>query len=117
MRTITCEEWKAEGAALFGDNQMDWRFVCPVCHHVASVADWYSLGAAGKSMVAFSCVGRLNAGSSEAFSGKPGPCNYAGGGLFGMNPVTVILEDNERTRVFEFDKPKKEVYSDEQRKR
>ena len=59
--------------------------------------------------MAFSCVGR-NLGVGEeakvaaaAFKGKGGPCNYAGGGLFGLNPVEVNTgPDTKPVRLFAF---------------
>ena len=106
MVEMTYEEWQAKGKALFGPDMNDWRFVCPACGHVASVRDWRETGA-GKA-VAFSCIGRfLNDGPvREAFVGgkkkTPGPCNYAGGGLIGLNPVRVICADDYKHDVFAF---------------
>jgi hypothetical protein len=79
----TPEEWYAEGERRFGSDRRAWKFVCPVCGHVAAVNDWLA--------VAFSCVGRWLPEARDAFASKtiPGPCNYAGGGLFRLNPVTV----------------------------
>lgn len=89
MRELTFEEWSKEGREKFGDDMMNWKFVCPSCGHVAKAADWYSAGARSGA-VAFSCVGRYIDGSKEAFRNDgPGPCNYAGGGLFKLNPVRV----------------------------
>ena len=94
---MTRAEWHAEGTALFGKDEMTWRFVCPSCKHVASVQDWKDAGAHTEH-VAFSCVGRwLGADGSKTFKGKGGPCNYAGGGLIGMNPIEV-----DGTRMFAF---------------
>lgn len=88
-QSFTKEEWYAEGRRLFGDDVMQWRFVCPVCGHVASVQDWKDAGAPEGS-VAFACVGRWIEGSRRAFGDKgAGPCDYSGGGLFGLNPITV----------------------------
>ena len=81
------EAWHAEAARLFGDDQLKWRFVCPSCGHVAAVEDWKDAGAP-PTAVAFSCVGRWT-GSTKTLGQKPGPCNYAGGGLFGLNPVSI----------------------------
>lgn len=99
-RTMSEAEWNAEGVRLFGEDRMTWRFVCPSCGHVASVADWKSVGAS-EGEAAFSCVGRHIAGASDMF-GEP-PCNYAGGGLFGLNPVTVTREGNRSSDVFAFE--------------
>lgn len=99
LKRMTVEEWRAEGLRRFGANEMQWRFVCPSCSHIASVQDWKDAGA-GETAVAFSCVGRWTGATRQIFE-KPGPCNYAGGGLFGLNPITVALETGE-IRVFEF---------------
>lgn len=88
-RTVSRKEWIAEGRRLFGDDQMKWRFVCPSCGYVASVQDWKDCHAPDGA-VAFSCVGRWKKlFPKDAFTAGPGPCNYAGGGLFRVNPVTV----------------------------
>jgi hypothetical protein len=88
-RTMTHAEWTAEARRRFGDNSNKWRFVCPVCKHEASVEDWRNADAPDPA-IAFSCIGRWLGKSRDAFqsTGK-GPCNYAGGGLFKLNPVVV----------------------------
>lgn len=93
---MTLEEWQAEGSRRFGPDPMKWKFVCPSCGHVASVQDWRDAGA-GESAVAFSCVGRWLKGAGE-IGGKKRPCNYAGGGLFKLNPVKI----DDRENVFAF---------------
>lgn len=97
---MTRDEWLAEGRRLFGDDVLQWWFVCPSCGHVASVQDWKDAGAP-EGAVAFSCVGRYTgAGGEKTFAKKGGPCDYAGGGLIGLNPVEV-----DGTRVFAFATP------------
>lgn len=100
-KRITLEEWDAEGKRRFGADQMKWRFVCPSCDHVASSEDYKNAGASSDS-VAFSCVGRWLESPKEAFRGEGGPCNYAGGGLFRINPVLVVLQDGTERNIFEF---------------
>lgn len=107
--TITLEEWRAKGATLFGDDPMKWKFVCPVCEHVASVQDWKDAGAPQDS-AGFACVGRWAGVNEEVAKGNfgpngivgRGPCNYAGGGLFKLNPVTVIDPDGHKMQCFAF---------------
>ena len=103
MRTLTHADWLAEGKALFGESGLDWRFECPVCKHVASVKDWRDAGAP-EGGIAFSCVGRYQNGETRnAFEETgAGPCNYAGGGLFRLNPVTVTGGPGGDHTVFEF---------------
>lgn len=104
-RTLTLREWHAEAEELFGADAWNWRFVCPSCGHVASTRDWKNAGAT-KGQVAFSCVGRALRTKNEAFSSGPtkSPCNYAGGGLFRINPVIVVFEDGGERQTFEFAK-------------
>lgn len=85
---MTEDEWRALGRRLYGDDTMRWRFVCPVCGHIATPADWKAAGAP-ENAVAFSCVGRWSGAKHEAFAKGDGPCNYAGGGLFKLNPWSV----------------------------
>lgn len=103
--TYTLAEWHARARELFGDDSSGWKFVCPSCAHVASVADWKAAGAPD-GCVAFSCVGRWTLepkkAERKAFKGEGGPCNYAGGGLFALNPITVIDPDGRRHEVFAF---------------
>jgi hypothetical protein len=94
---------------LFGKDEMKWRFVCPVCKHVQSIQDYKDAGAP-KDAVAFSCVGRWIDRSRSVVTGKgKGPCNYAGGGLFRLNPVEVVMENGEVTHTFAFDEGKGDV--------
>lgn len=102
-RTVTEAEWRAEGRKRFGEDTNAWRFVCPACGHVASVSDWKAAGAP-PGTIGFSCVGRYGGAKREAFGEGPGPCDYAGFGLFLLNPVTVA-DDIDSTRTasyFEF---------------
>lgn len=100
---MTRAEWTAEGYRRFGSDVAAWRFVCPCCGHVASVADWKAAGATDGE-IAFSCIGRRVGPAREAFGEGVGPCDYAGGGLFRLNPVHVAY--GERTvEVFDFAGP------------
>jgi hypothetical protein len=95
---MTKIEWEIEGKKRFGDKMLDWKFKCPACGHIASVKDYKNAGAE-TGVVAFSCIGRyLKTEPRRAFGedGK-GPCDYAGGGLIGLNPVEV-----EGIHYFEF---------------
>lgn len=103
-RALTYAEWHAEGEALFGPDEMQWRFKCPSCGHVATPNDWKDAGAP-EGAVAFSCVGRwMPKSTGEIFDRSGGPCNYAGGGLFGLNPVNIVQPDGKTHNVFAFDR-------------
>lgn len=103
MQNVTLQEWRDEAARRFGPDPMQWRFVCPSCGHVAAVKDWKDAGAT-EAAVAVCCVGRA-LGTSTEIGQKPGPCNYAGYGLFRLNPVKVVFEDGKTLDVFDFAGP------------
>ena len=99
------QEWQNKAKELFGEDSRKWAFVCPVCKHVATAQEWADAGAPEGS-IAFSCIGRWPAEgvkTRDAIEGDgDGPCNYAGGGLFQLNPVIVKLEDGQTHKVFQF---------------
>lgn len=101
QESMTREEWLAEAERRFGPDPMKWKFVCPCCKHVTAVEDWKKAGAKEEN-VAFSCVGRWTGASRGAFTKGIGPCDYAGGGLFQLNPVRVIDDEGKEHRVFAF---------------
>jgi len=97
---MTKDEYIAEGERRFGSDRMEWAWVCPVCKHVQTARDYKEAGAP-EGAVAFSCVGRwLGAGSG--FTGHNAPCDYAGGGLFGLNPLYVTDDNDKEHHLFEF---------------
>lgn len=100
-KKFTLEAWRAEAVRRFGKDSAAWKFVCPSCGHVVSVGDYKKAGAP-EDAVAFSCIGRYLEKRSEAFKMGQGPCNYAGGGLFRINPVAVLSSDGEEHYVFDF---------------
>lgn len=102
-RSVTHAQWIAEGRSLFGDDPLKWAFVCPSCGYVATVQDWVNEGESIDSgKIAYSCVGRLRGTATEIFPSGPGPCNYAGGGLFQLNPVEVEYPNGNKVGMFEF---------------
>jgi hypothetical protein len=106
---MTLAVWRTEAIRRFGDNPLYWRFVCPSCGHVATVRDWKD-AKAPESAVAFSCVGRWLPGPVATIFEKPGPCNYAGGGLFPLNPQEVTDDKGKSYHFFAFaDEPGEEV--------
>lgn len=104
LRQITFSEWQAEGAARFGSDRAAWAFVCPSCGHSQTVAELRGAGVP-ESAFGFSCIGRWLPKASDALSGRSGPCTYAGGGLFRLNPVTVLTPDGKTHQVFEWAEP------------
>jgi hypothetical protein len=101
---MTREEWEAEGKKRFGENFKNWKFKCPVCKYVASAEDYLAANAP-ESHIGISCIGRsipdevYKAFGSNKKGVKKGPCDYAGYGLFQLNPIEII---GENIRAFEF---------------
>ena len=100
---LTIDEWRSQGAALFGPDEMQWRFICPACNHVASVQDYKDAGAP-PAAVGVACVGRFTNRPRKAFEPGPGPCDYSGLGLICISPVQV-----DGRPVFGFDPAKEKV--------
>lgn len=99
--TMTHAEWEDEAIRRFGPDKNNWKFKCPACGHVASAREYIAVGGAGA--VGFSCIGRYKKGTQGEFmANKKAPCNYAGGGLFQLNPLLVQFEDGSETQAFEF---------------
>jgi len=101
-RELPYEDWLKEGEERFGADRKQWWFVCPVCGVVTQVQEWLDAGVEG--MIAFSCIGRTMPPDKtrEALGGEgEGPCDYAGGGLFRLNPVTITGPEGTSSR-FEF---------------
>jgi hypothetical protein len=102
IAVMTHDEWKAEGERRFGADMSRWEFVCPVCGHHQTVQACRD-AKVPDSCIGFSCIGRWLPKSREAFGGKgDGPCNYAGGGLFKLNPIAVSFPDGTEARAFAF---------------
>ncbi len=87
-RKVTEQEFRDEAVNKFGPDVRAWKFVCPVCGHIASGQDYIDAGAP-TGAIAFSCIGRWTGGKGTVFDNKTPPCNYSGGGLFALNPVEV----------------------------
>jgi len=98
---MTKDEWFTEGKRLFGENWDDWRFVCPVCKHVAAIKDFrqYKDQGAGANSATCECIGRYT-GAKDSVNGSQ-PCDYAGYGLFRLSPVRV-LDDGKTVHSFAF---------------
>lgn len=95
----TQEEWEAEGTRLFGEDMTHWRFRCPRCGIVMSVArvrneperfDREALRMRGYALEQ-ECIGRYLPGIG---------CDWAAYGLF-HGPVFV---GPDKTPIFDFDR-------------
>lgn len=107
-RTVKYADWLAEGEQLFGPDRKKWLFACPICGFAQS-AETFEAAKLPLSAVGFSCIGRWLRKRRKAFGGEgEGPCDYAGGGLFAINPV-IVTDDPAKpggeTRNFEWYRP------------
>jgi hypothetical protein len=124
------EAWRAEAVRRFGDDPLQWRFVCPSCGHVASCADFKELGV-DPGRAPHECIGRAlreigradetytgpesvivghddegeaiyeSRGPARKDSGKP--CDWAAFGLFGtLGRGSVVARPEGETWVFDF---------------
>ena len=108
MNTIelTFEQWLEEGIKRYGNNMSTWRYTCPMCKKDTVAQEWIDHNV--KKQIAISCIGRQYDQKQSAFftkNKKPTGCDYAGYGLFRMNPVNVEFtnEDGSKEIVGGFD--------------
>jgi hypothetical protein len=97
------EAWEAEGKRRFGNDYMEWKFVCPMCGHVASVADFKAAGAADPNCAYTECLGRYH-GKGSPQAGDSSGCNWAAYGLFGIprGGCYVLQPDGTKAHIFDF---------------
>ena len=110
IETLTQQEWLAKGEKLFGEDVLEWEFVCPSCGHVQKPEDFrpYKDKGADPNTAFLKCIGRYDGhGDNSMGSGKK-PCNYTSAGLLNINPVKVVKPDGKEVYVFAFNDPKKE---------
>lgn len=103
---MTYDEWAAEGERRFGTDRLYWRFVCPVCGHVQSGADFLALKRddAWPENAVKECIGRYTGAKSRDLSGAAQPCDYAGYGLIRLSPVR-ISDGAHEYHAFAFGEP------------
>jgi hypothetical protein len=101
---MVLDEWWTKAKRLFGEDENNWRFVCPACGNIQSVGDFrkYKNQGATPNSAYQVCIGRFD-GHMDVDMGAGRPCNYHGFGLFQLQKTEVIDEDGKITPVFEFD--------------
>jgi hypothetical protein len=104
MKIYTIDEWLAEGERLFGQNMLEWKFVCPSCGHVQTPEDFRPHKDKGSTpdSARFSCIGRYDGHMDTDMCSGKSPCNYTSGGLFKLAPITVIDADGKKFSCFAF---------------
>lgn len=103
-RTMSLQEWMAEGERLFGPDMLSWKFVCPSCGHIQSPEDFrpYKLKGAFPDTARYSCIGRYDGHTDTDMCSGKSPCNYTSGGLLNISPITVVDEDGKGHSCFAF---------------
>jgi hypothetical protein len=99
---IDYSDWVTEAFKRYPDKNV--TFVCPVCKYRQSIRDLEEAGLE-RGTWGFSCIGRGLDKCKRAFGDgkeKSGPCDYAGGGLFRLNPISVKFEDGTISDFFDF---------------
>jgi len=100
---MSLDAWRQDGFERFGDDEKEWRFVCPNCGHVASVQDFIDAGAKDVGSVGFACLGVfLDDCESLYVDPGDGPCVYDGSGFLTRNPIAVTSPDGSTKRLFAF---------------
>lgn len=101
----THDNWMKEARSRFGDDPMDFAFICPRCKRINKISEFKERGAKNADAAAVECIGRyagvLNVKSNEDFVG-PG-CDWVAYGLFGtMGFGRTIIIGDKRVEVFDF---------------
>lgn len=102
--------WLEEGKRRFGEDALQRRFVCPMCHKEYSVQEFIDAG--GKGGPYQECIGRyLGAGSPGAPDGNPNGCNWVAYGLLGCAGKGRLIQadDGHIVEAFHFAEVEKEA--------
>lgn len=107
--TIKHEDWLKKAARLYGENAGDWNFICPICKTPQTGKDFVKAGLTkeqASTSIANECIGRFLPEKQKAIGEKKivkgRPCNYAGYGIFQLNPVEIEFEDGTIRNAFDF---------------
>lgn len=102
---MTLAAWHSEGIRRFGPDEMNWRFVCPLCGHVAAPRDFkkYRDKGATPDSAYKECIGRYGGAGGLNEEEIPVPCDYAAYGLIRLAPVQVRAENGALVECFAFD--------------
>lgn len=106
MKKQTIEEWTAEGESLFGNNPVNWKFVCPACGRINTGGEFKEHGAGPNDMYQ-TCIGRHNGNmrpADEKARNDGQGCDWTASGLFGVlgKGRIVVTADGEEVEVFNF---------------
>lgn len=101
--------WLEKAIKLYGENAGVWKFKCPCCETVQTAMDFVNAGLSKKdagTSIAKECIGRYLPKKQKAISEKKiikgEPCDYAGYGLFRLNPIEIEMDDGRMQYAFAF---------------
>lgn len=96
----THQEWLAELASRFGDNNLNWSFECPACGKVSTLQEFKNAGASPDDAYQ-TCIGR-HTGKGPPTKGSKDGCNWCAYGLFGTlgKGDVVVTEGGSEVSVF-----------------
>ncbi len=96
------EEWQEEARRRFGGDFLKWKFVCPMCGHVASIGDFKEAGADSPDAAYKECIGRYT-GKGSPQKGDSSGCNWCAYGLLGIPKGGALVKNGEYYQhVFDF---------------
>jgi len=78
-KEYTKDQWLEEGKNRFGEDFINWKFICPRCGNIASGEDFKKLGATPNDIYC-NCIGRYD---------KNKGCDWAAYGLLDICTVHV----------------------------
>lgn len=95
---LTETQWRENGRSIFGNDRMDWRFICPMCNRIAGVQDFIDAGSpAPTSDVTQDCISIYLKGQWR--------CSFTTREMMPLHKTEVVMANGERHRVFEFATP------------
>lgn len=109
QKVIKIADWLKELRSRFGEDDEEWKFVCPSCGHVQSVADFNAIGVDGNKAY-YECISRY-----KYIDGKTNKkaCKYTLCGLFVLDHDTVINNEFLPVNVFKMaDAPGESKHTD-----
>lgn len=100
IRYESQEAWEAEGRKRFGDDWMKWRFICPMCGHIASVEDFKAAGASDLNDAFQCCLGRFT-GKGAPKKGDSSGCNWTVNGFLKIGGA-YVMHNGKEILIFDF---------------
>jgi hypothetical protein len=104
MRQINVTDYFREGEKLFGTDRAKWQFICPNCGNVQTKEDFIRNNIPEpETKVHFSCIGRWLEKAKGTIFNKEKPCNYTAGGLFKLDGLLIVFEEEKGYEKMIFD--------------